>query len=84
MTQLEVADAVAVHLDTYKKWEKRGAVPLAYLKRYADVFKVSIAYLVTGSDEDVETPTITPKVKVRTTRAPRKPQSRPRASPRAA
>jgi transcriptional regulator with XRE-family HTH domain len=48
MTQQEMADALGISLDRYKKYENRSVLPPYLLDRFAAVVNKDITYVVTG------------------------------------
>ena len=53
-TQAQMATALGVPLERYKKWETRSAMPLQHLPRFAQIMECSIEYLVTGQAPKAE------------------------------
>jgi len=45
---MQMATALGVPLERYKKWETRSAMPLQHLPRFSQIMECSIDYLVTG------------------------------------
>jgi transcriptional regulator with XRE-family HTH domain len=48
MTQQEMADALGIPLERYKKYEQRSVLPPWYLDRFAAVIGKDIGFVVTG------------------------------------
>jgi transcriptional regulator with XRE-family HTH domain len=48
MTQQEMADALGISLDRYKKYEQRSVLPPYLLPRFAGIVGKDIGFVVTG------------------------------------
>jgi transcriptional regulator with XRE-family HTH domain len=52
LTQAEMARALGISLDRYKKYEIRSALPIYLIERFARVVGHDIGYIVTGKRPD--------------------------------
>ncbi|WP_066770015.1 helix-turn-helix domain-containing protein [Sphingobium sp. CCH11-B1] len=52
-TQAQMATAIGVPLDRYKKYETRSPLPPYLIPRFAMVVDRSVSYILTGKDEAV-------------------------------
>lgn len=48
----QVADLIGVDIEAYKKYETRSPLPRYLIPRFARAVRVSIAYLMTGYEEN--------------------------------
>lgn len=48
MSQREVAESMLTDLDTYKKWEQRGALPTHMVERFANTVHADVLFILTG------------------------------------